>query len=183
MRATLWPWVLMAAFLTTGVAEAHQRSWPGKRLAEALPEAKKFTQKQVALTPSQIEWIEKNLGESIRTEDKSPTFYVGTGGNGRSIGIVFFLDATGANGKIEMGVAMSPQGNVLRVVLYEHSESSAVTSKDFLSQFKGKKAADKFQVGDDVTAPRGNEKVAQAIATATRRALLIAMAGLRLGAR
>lgn len=182
-RRALLPTLLVALALVAGPASAHQRSWPGKRLAETFPEAQKFTLKQVVLTPDQVSWIEKNLGEAVRTEDRSPTFYVATGKEGRSAGVVLFLDAAGTNGKIELGLSVDPEGKVLRVVLFENAESSAVTSESFLSQFKGKKAADKLEVGEDVDAPSGNERGAQILATAVRRGLLLTMAGLRLGTK
>lgn len=175
--------ILMAALGASQSADAHQRGWPGKRLAEAMPEAKQFSQKQMSLSSSQVGWVEKNLGGPIGTEDKTPAFYVGTDAGGRSIGVVFFLDTAGTNGKIEIGLAMKPDGSVVRVVLYEQSESASVASSGFLGQFAGKTAVDKLKVGADVTAPKGDEKIAQIIATATRRGLLLATAGLRLGVK
>ena len=106
--------LIISLGLAPVLAEAHQRSWPGKRLAEALPEAKKFSQKQVALGTAQVEWIEKTLGSRIGTEDRNATFYVATDAGGRSVGVVFFLDVAGENGKVEMGVAMTPSGGVQR---------------------------------------------------------------------
>ena len=162
---------------------AHDRSWPGKRLGDTLPEANTFAQKQASLTAPQISWLEKNLGESIRAEDRTPRFYVGTAKDGAVAGTVLFLDATGLNGKIEIGLAIAPSGQVVRVVLFEHSERASLTSPTFLGQFAGKKAAHKFKVGVDVTSPSGDEKGAQILATAVRRGLLLAMAGLKLGGK
>ena len=181
MKAILF--LLFLGTLFAHNADAHQRTWPGKRLAEMMPAANKFTERSVTLSSDQIAWVEKSLGESIRTEDKTPSFYVAVDGGGRSLGVVVFVDATGENGKIEIGVAIDVAGAVTSVALFEHSESGAVASKEFLGQFSGKKAADKFKVGDDVKAPSGGGKAAQAISTTTRRALLLAMAGLRLGTK
>ncbi len=175
--------VFIAAAIAPHDANAHQRTWPGKRLAEMMPAANKFTERKLTLTAEQIAWIEKTLGESLRTEDKTPSFYVGVDGKGRSLGVVVFVDATGENGKIELGVAIDAAGTATKVALFEHSESGAVASKDFLGQLSGKKAADKFKIGDDVKAPNSGGKAAQAIATGTRRSLLLAMAGLRLGTK
>jgi len=168
---------LIALQVTFSTANAHQRSWPGKRLADTFPEAKDFVQKQANLNSSQVQWIEKNLGESIRTEDKSPIFY------SSAAGWVVFLDATGGNGKIEMGIAITPNGEVANVVLLESSESKDIDSKQFLSQFNGKKANDKFKVGGDVKAPKGLEDTAQSIATSVRRGLLLAMASFNIGTK
>ncbi len=175
--------LFLGALFAPHTANAHQRTWPGKRLAEVIPSASKFTERVVTLRADQIAWVQKSLGEAIRTEDKTPSFYVALDGKGRSLGAVVFVDATGDNGKIEVGVGIDPSGAVLNVALFEHSESGAVSSKGFLGQFTGKKAGDKFKLGDDVKAPSGGGKAAQAIATATRRTLLLAMAGMRLGTK
>jgi len=175
--------VFVAAAIAPHHASAHQRTWPGKRLAEMMPAANKFTERKLTLTAEQISWVEKTLGESILTDDKTPSFYVGVDGKGRSLVVVVYVAATAENGKIELGVAIDAVGASTKVVLFEHGESGAVASNDFLGQLTGKKAADKFKIGDDVKAPSGGGKAAQAIATATRRTLLLAMAGLRLGTK
>lgn len=175
--------VFLGALFAPHTADAHQRTWPGKRLAEVMPSASKFTERVVTLGSDQIAWVEKSLGEGIRTEDKTPSFYVGVDSKGRSLGVVVFVDATGDNGKIELGVAIDPAGAVMKVAMFEHSESGAVSSKEYLGQFTSKKAGDKFKLGDDVKAPSGAVKAGQAIATATRRTLLLAMAALRLGTK
>ncbi len=167
----------------SGFCFAHSRTWPGKQLGEALPEAATFAQKQASLTTEQISWVEKNLGEALRTEDRTPSFYLGTSKDGAIVGTAIFIDAIGVNGKIEMGLAIDSAGQVMRVVLFEHSESSRLAANAFLKQFAGKKAAQKFKVGVDVTSPSGDEKSAQIVATAVRRGLLLAMAGLRLGGK
>ncbi len=167
--------------LSASISQAHQQSWPGKRLAETSPQAKSFTKKQLTLSPAQTAWIEKNLGEAIRVEDKTPVFYSGNDESKKVVTYVLFLDAVGANGKVELGVAVSPGGAVLNTVLFEHSEGKGLEAGAFLSQFNGKTATDKFKVGADIKAPSGNEKAAQAIASSIRRGLLMAMAGLEIG--
>ena len=164
-------------------AEAHQRTWPGQRLAATMPSAAKFTERQVVLTAAQLAWVEKALGEPVRADDRKPYFYVGVDASGRSLGVVVFLDATGENDKLELGVAIDRVGVVMAVVVFENSESGSVTTKAFLGQFVGKRAADKFKVGADVKEAKGAPIAAQAIASAVRRGLLLAMAALRLGAK
>lgn len=160
---------------------AHERSWPGKKLDKALPEAKSFVQKVSSLSPAQVAWVENALGEPIRNEDKSPVFYVGTGPDGRSVGIVVFIDASGANGKIEQGVVLDPSGRIVRVVLYEHSEGGGVEERAFLDQLAGKTAASKLKIGDDVQANDAIKRSGQAIASGAKRGALLAMASLGIG--
>lgn len=114
-------------------------------------------------------------------EDRTPTFYVGLDGGGASVGVVVFLDADGVNGKIEMADAVAPNGRLWHVVLYEHAEPASVGKFEFLKQLVAKSGGDHFMVGMDVTAPAGAEKSAQAVATAARRGVLMAIAGLGLG--
>ena len=60
-------------------AWGHEAGWPGKRLAKVFPKAKKFSKKQVTLSPEQIGRIEKVIEEKIGAEDKAPTFYLAYG--------------------------------------------------------------------------------------------------------
>lgn len=172
----------LSLLATLSTADAHDRSWPGRRLAEALPEAASYTARPVTLSAPQIAWAETALGSPLRTEDRAATFYVGVDAAGAPVGVVVFLDADGVNGKIEMADAIAPNGKLLHVVLYDNAEPPAVAKAEFLTQFIGKSAADHFMVGMDVTAPAGAEKSAQAIATAARRGALMATAGLGVGA-
>lgn len=160
---------------------AHDRAWPGRRLAETMPEASTFTARPVPLSAAQIDWVAKALGAAVPPEDRAPTFYVGIDSAGAAVGVVIILDADGVNGTVEMADGIAPDGKLLRVALFEHAEPSAVGKADFLGQLAGKGASDMFMVGHDLTAPAGAEKSAQAIATAARRGLLLAAAGLGIG--
>jgi hypothetical protein len=168
--------LLLSTLVFSQAAMAHERSWPGKRLAETWPEVKKFTQKQVSLGATQVQWIEKNLGQSIRAEDRTPIFYPGTAGDDAKMGVVLFLDASGSNGKVEIGLGISPDGKVAKVILFENSESKEINSTQFTSQFTGKNNSDKFKVGEDITPPKTGDAAAQAVASAVRRGLLVAAA-------
>jgi hypothetical protein len=161
-------------------ADAHQRSWPGKNLSETFPEGKNFVQKQVNLDAAKVQWIEKSLGSPIQTEDRAPIFYAATSASGVS-GWVIFLDYSGANGKAEIGLALDSKGQVINISLLENSENKDLTQRPFLNQFRGKTAFQKFKVGEEIKAPKGQENGAQSIATAVRRGLLISMAGLKIG--
>lgn len=162
-------------------ATAHDRTWPGQKLAKALPEAKSFVQRISSLDPAQVAWAEKALGEPLRTEDKAPVFYVGAGKDGRSVGVVTFLDASGENGKIELGVALDPAGRIVRVTLFEHGESGGVEDRAFLDQLVGKTAASPLKIGVDLRTNDDIKRSGQAIASAAKRGALLAMAALGVG--
>lgn len=172
--------LFLGLMLISNSSLAHSPVWPGKQLSQVLPEATTFEKKQAVMTPAQVVWFENNLGESIRTEDRNPLFYVGVN-QSQVVGTVIFIDALGVNGDIEMGMAINQNGEVMKVVLFEHSEGASLSQDLFLKQFEGKKAPHKFKVGADVVSPKGSEKSAQIIATAVRRGLLLGLATLRLG--
>jgi hypothetical protein len=173
---------LLSMNLVFSSAQAHQRSWPGKKLSETLPAGKNFVQKQVTLNAAQIKWVENGLGEKIQTEDSTPSFYSTNLAVGQASSWVVFLDATGANGKIEIGLALDPTGKIINVALLDGSESKDVQAPTFLKQFVGKTGTEKFKVGEDIRSPAGQNGAAQAIATGVRRGLLLAMAALSVGA-
>ena len=172
---------LLSTQLLISSSQAHQKSWPGQKLTETFPSGKKFIQKQVNLNATQVKWIENGLGEKIRTEDNAPIFYSATSADGVASGWVVFLDATGVNGKIEIGLALGPSGKVINVAILDSSESQDLRDPAFLKQFVGKMGAEKFKVGQDINSPKGQSRGSQAIATAVRRGLLLVMASLSVG--
>ena len=184
MRKALIPAAMLfgaVLVLWTSLVWTHESEWPGKRLAEVFPKAKKFKARQVTLTAEQIARIEKETGSKVEGEDKEPTFYVpyGQAEEGKSdelqpIGAVVFIDAVGQRGNMEVNVAITPSGTLKAVSLWKHQESKQLESQEFLKQFEGdKKATDAFQVGKDITAVPGAEKASQAIATAAKRGLVM----------
>ena len=184
MRKALIPAAMLLGavlVLWTSWGWSHESEWPGKRLAEVFPKAKKFKARQVTLTAEQIARIEKETGSKVEGEDKEPTFYVayGQAQEGKSdelqpIGAVVFIDAVGQRGNMEVNVAITPSGTLKAVSLWKHQESKQLESQEFLKQFEGdKKATDAFHVGKDITAVPGAEKASQAMATAAKRGLLM----------
>ena len=182
-RASISVAILSSAILVlwTSLVWTHESAWPGKRLAEVFPKAKKFKARQVTLTAEQIARIEKETGSKVEGEDKEPTFYVAYGPveGGKSdelqpMGAVVFIDAVGQSGNMEVNVAITPKGTLQSVSLWKHTESKKLESPEFLKQFEGdKKVTDAFQVGKDITAVPGAEKASQAMATAAKRGLVM----------
>ncbi len=168
--------VLFLASFVMEVASAHQRSWPGKRLAQVIPEATGFISRQVTLSSEQTAAVEKSLGEPLKLEDKSPIFYFAqkqTDGKTERIGTVLFVDAIGEKGAMEVGVGIDKKGQVVRVVIFEHREDARIGDEFFLKQFVGKTYGAPFLVGKDIQGIEGSEITIQALATGIRKALLI----------
>ncbi|MBC7539325.1 MAG: hypothetical protein H7281_10925 [Bacteriovorax sp.] len=125
-------------------AQGHEKKWPEKRLKQVWPTAQSFTSKQISLTSSQISQLETE-GIKIGSKDRSPTFYfaqekVSSSDKTKTISIILFIDETGANGVMEISVAMGADGKTKKVDIWEHSENSLIAKDDFLKQFIDKTA-------------------------------------------
>lgn len=157
-------------------AMAHERVWPGKRLASLWPEAAKFTLKQVNLSAAQIAHLEAD-GITVGTEDKTPVFYFASGtGKGKSsqtLGVVLFIDEYGDNGKMEISVGLTSQGAVRKLDIWEHSEAKSVSGAKFLEQFIGKTHSDTLEAGINYKPAEGALKASSAVARAVKKALSI----------
>jgi len=64
-----------------------------------------------------------------------------------------------------MGVVDNGKGEIMRVHLFENKEPESIKLPAFLKQFEGKKEADPFKVGTDITAMGTSLKSAQAVAS------------------
>lgn len=171
--------ILVSIFFlfSAAIASAHDAVFPGEKLKSILPAAESFEQRNLYLSEEQQARIEKDLGVTLNEEDKKPSVYFAVerdpDGKAHRSAVVLFIDAQGLGGKIETGIMISSKGELLKVAVFENTEQEAVLNPSFLSQFAAKKSADPFQVGKDITAPVGQEKSAQAIASGVRRGMLI----------
>ncbi|MDI6809057.1 MAG: hypothetical protein QME66_08775 [Candidatus Eisenbacteria bacterium] len=166
-----------ALFFAQGL-EAHERTWPGKRLKNLWPEANKFTSKQVTLSAPQVEHLEKD-GIKLGVEDKSPTFYFAqvkdkASGKLTTTGIILFVDEYGANGRMEISVGITPTNEVAKIDIWQHSENKKVAQADFLGKLVGKKHGDSFEVGKGYQPVPGAEEASEAVARGVRKALAVA---------
>jgi hypothetical protein len=168
----------MALFLLAQGTDAHERTWPGKRLKNLWPETDKFTSRQVTLSAPQIEHLEKD-GIKLGVEDKTPTFYLvqvkdKASGTLKTIGVILFVDEYGANGRMEISVGVTPANDVAKLDIWQHSENKKVAQADFLRQFIGKKHGDSFEAGKGYQPAPGAEVASEAVARAARKTLAIA---------
>jgi len=169
--------VATALFLAQGL-DAHERTWPGKRLKNLWPEGDKFTSKQVTLSAAQVEHLEKD-GIKLGVEDKTPTFYFAqvkdkASGKLKTTGIILFVDEYGANGRMEISVGITPADEIAKIAIWQHSENKKVVQADFLGKFVGKKYGDSFEAGKGYQPVPGAEEASEAVARGARKALAIA---------
>ena len=87
--------------------------------------------------------------------------------------MIFFDDEYGANGKMEITVAIDPNGKTKKVDIWDHAENSAVAKDEFLKQFLGKTSKDSFVPDKDYKPIPDALKASQAVASAVRKALNI----------
>lgn len=157
---------------------AHDLIFPGDKLKTLYPQAESFEQKNLYVSDEQRSRIEKLLGDRLPEEDLKPSVYFAIvrdtpGSPPRKRAVIMFVDAYGEGGKIEIGVVVNGKGDLSRIHIFENKESGRVTQQSFVRQFEGKKPSEPFRVRADITAPAGNEKASQAIASGARRGLLI----------
>ena len=155
---------------------AHETEWPGQKLAAIFPKAKKFVQRSAVLTPEKITTIEKELGTKLRAEDLKPIFYIPLNDKKKPMGLVLFSDIKGPRGVIEGAVGLDMKGKVVKVAIYEHNETDAITDEKFLKQFVGMGIDDTFEVGEGVETIDGHEAASGAVALIPKKTLVMSYA-------
>lgn len=157
-------------------ATAHETEWPGQKLASIFPKAKKFVQRSAVLTPAKSAAIEKELGTKLRAEDQKPIFYIPMNEKKKPMGLVLFVDVQGPRGVIDGAVGLDMKGKVVKVKVYNHNESDAITADKFLEQFIGMDIDSPFKIGEDVTAVEGHEAASAAVALLPKKTLAMSYA-------
>ena len=117
---------------------AHEKTWPGEKLASIFPKAAKFVEKKATLSADQATGIEKEIGTKLRSEDRKPIFYVAMNDKKKPMGLVLFVDVKGPHGVVDGGVGLDMNGKVVKVAVYKHKEAAGVADDKFLKQFIGK---------------------------------------------
>lgn len=169
---------LLIVTLLSSASYGHDAVWPGEKLKILFPEAESFEQKNLFMAEEQRVALEKQLGYKLPEEDLKPSIYLAVvrplpDAPPKKAAAIIFVDAYGEGGKIEIGVAVNGKGEIMKVYLFENNEPEKVRQSTFLGQFSGKKASDAFTSGQDLTAPPGAEKSAQAVAVAVKRGVSI----------
>ncbi len=178
VKITLLGLMFVAPLFSADPSFGHDLIFPAEKLKALFPQAESFEQKNLYVSDEQRSRIESRLGHKLPGEDLKPSIYFAIVRNNpdsppRKGAAIMFIDADGEGGKIEIGVVVSGKGELSKIHIFENKEFEKVTRSTFLKQFEGKKPAESFKVGADVTAPAGVEKSAQAIASGARRGLVI----------
>lgn len=190
VRVVLTSALLALALLATRPASAHLAnfgSWEVTRdyLGELFEGADRFLAKKHQFTDTQVERIEATLGFELYPEDREPTFYVAVDedhGRKKFLGVAMFIDPRvepkvleGRPLRLEVGIAVDPQGKVAAVRVFDYRGDLTLTKPKFLSQFHGMKLGDEFTMDDneELTPVDGQEQESQLIANAVHEALYL----------
>jgi len=172
MHKVLIGLVVSMLVFTSTVSWSHEKRWPGRQLKETFPQASRFTSQQVTLSNTQIERIERTLGTRLTSDDRRPTFYPAYQGE-KKAGMVIFVDETGENGIIEIGVAVNAEGKIAGVKILAHREKSIIKQEDFLGQFIGKSSQDLTKPDQGMTPLEDALEASKAVIRGIRKALLL----------
>lgn len=169
--------VLVFSILSTPLlSDTHETEGTKQKLTAIFPEAKRFVQRNPVLTSGKIASIQKELGAELRAEDLKPIFYIPISPKKKPMGLVLLANAEGPSGVIEGAVGLDMQGKVVKVEIYEHQETSAIASPEFLGQFIGMGIDDTFKVGVDVDTIKGYEEASSAVALMPKKTLVMSYA-------
>ena len=157
------------------LADVFEEEGHEQKLVAIFPKAKKFVQRNPILSSDKIISIEKELGAKLRTEDQKPIFYIPIREK-KPLGLVLFVGVEGPSGVINGAVGLNMQGKVVRVEVYDHKESDAIASEEFLKQFIGMGIDDAFKVGVDVESAEGHEDATNAVALIPKKTLIMSYA-------
>ncbi len=113
------------------------------------PGADRFEAQTVQLTSEQSKAVEQKSGVKVRARE-SRIWLARKGTN--LLGVVVLDHVFGKHDLIEYAVAVSPEGKVLQVEILEYREhyGGEIRSAKWREQFKGKTAASRLKLNDDI---------------------------------
>src|SRR5215470_8768733 len=137
------PPAMIAALATP--AFALQYMTIGQAQKAIFPDATQFVAAHVVYTPAQVEAIEKQSGQKVRTRGEQ-VWRAQQGGQFLGFFIVDYV--IGKHLVIDYAAGLSPDGHVKGVEVLEYRESygGEITSHDWLAQFVGKTSRDPLEL-------------------------------------
>ena len=165
--------ILVLVTLTAGLMLGATNEATEERIAE-LRKAEREAVMREALGGAE------ELTEESITDDEGTVAWVAGLKGGKLVGRNYEVKATGYGGDIKAIVAVGPDGEILKVMIVEQSETPGLgtktTAEDFLAQFEGKKPADASAVeiaklGGEIDAVTGATVSSRAVVAAVRDAL------------
>jgi Na+-translocating ferredoxin:NAD+ oxidoreductase RnfG subunit len=113
------------------------------------PQADQFDAQTIRLTPEESKAIEQKSGAKVR--DRESRIWLARKGT-NLLGLLVLDHVLGKHEVIEYAVAVSPEGTVQQVEILEYREhyGGEIRSAKWREQFKGKTAASKLKLNDDI---------------------------------
>ena len=136
------------------------------------PDATGFVASPVVYTPAQVEAIERQSGQKVRTRGEQ----VWRAQQGEQLLGFFIVDyVIGKHLVIDYAVGLSPDGRVTRVEILEYRESygGEIANRDWLSQFVGKTGRDSLELDKDIRNISGATLSSQHVTEGVKRILAI----------
>jgi len=140
-RAILFKAIVFITLLTALGANIYGRLRPdtkgfsGGELQTVMPEGEFFKKNEKPFLYHEVYKKNRLIGYCFNTRDVAP-------------------EEKGYSGPLEILVGLDKEGNILNLEVLRHNETpqyaSGITSPEFLGQFKGKGASDRFIVGEDI---------------------------------
>jgi Na+-translocating ferredoxin:NAD+ oxidoreductase RnfG subunit len=166
------PWAAAPAIVISAVVPARATQYLSVDQAQhlAFPGATQFVPANVIYTPQQIQAIENESGQPVRTRGEQ----VWRAMDGGKLAGFFIVDyVIGKHLVIDYAVALEPDGRVRRVEILDYRESYGyeVANADWLKQFAGKTSQDPLAVDKDIRNMSGATLSSRHITEGVKRVL------------
>ena len=165
---------LVLALLMILVKDAQAVSYMTREeaLHWALPGAEEIISEEHDLDSKRKKEVEKKIGWHMK--ESRFAFYVGQV-KGKVIGYAFIDDEIGKHQPITFVTALQPDGKVrdVEVMVYRESVGEQIKGRRFLNQFRGKDAASRLKLGEDVDSITGATLSAGAASRAVKKAVVL----------
>jgi Na+-translocating ferredoxin:NAD+ oxidoreductase RnfG subunit len=143
--------LLLATFWLAGADVALAEHYLSAAEAHKIcfPNADKFEAQQLRLSADQSKTIEQKSGVKVR---KAEIRFSVARKDANTIGVLMVDQVVGKHELIDYAVAISPEGKVRQVEILEYREHYGGEIRDakWREQFKGKTAASKLKLNDDI---------------------------------
>ncbi len=127
--------------LGAAAAQAHETTFPAKRLAQLQQESLTFEEKKIPVNLKSLGECEAQHSFKLSKGELAGNLYLGRDSKKSVVAVVAFLDGHSKNGDIEFGAAVTADQKIYGLKVYSSGESAATTADEFLATMRGKDLA------------------------------------------
>ena len=181
-------WVIVAIGIIIGTSFVHAAPLPKKseRIYATLPEAlyqvfpnsTRVVSQNVSLSSSDRRWVGSQLGMSFSSQSANDIVMYQGFNDQQGLGMAFIINEQGKYYPITMMIHITPTfelGDVV-VMIYREKIGRGIRKRRFIKQFIGKTKDDPLMVSRDIDGITGATISSWSVATAGKKALLLAHA-------